>query len=146
MLAVDPGLSTGFASAEVDGAMSVFSFEAWTVKGHMESVDQVRLAIVEGVDEVVCESFRISGATATKTQAGSLVAIEIIGAARWICYKRDVPFTLQTPADAKSFVTDEKLRALGWYVPGIDHSRDAARHLLLYLVRTGEVNVRQFLT
>lgn len=45
-------------------------------------------------------------------------------------------FKLQTPAAAKAFATDDKLRRLGWWVPGQDHARDALRHLLVWLCTT----------
>ena len=92
------------------------------------------------LDVIVIEKFTISAATARKTRAGSNTAIEIIGSARWIAHARGVPFVEQTPADAMSFMTDEKLRRLGLYTPGPDHARDAMRHLLLYLLRSGAVS------
>lgn len=39
----------------------------------------------------------------------------------------------QNPADAKSVVTDERLKLWGMWTPGADHARDATRHALLYL-------------
>jgi hypothetical protein len=47
-------------------------------------------------------------------------------------------FVLQSPAQAKSFATDDKLRRLGWWVPGQDHARDALRHLVVFLCTTAE--------
>ena len=120
-------------------------FEAWTVKGQMEAVDRIRVELLTGIETVVCEAFHISTGTAKKAQAGSLTTIEIIGAARWICYKRGVEFILQTPADAKSFCDNDKLRALGWWTRGADHSRDATRHLVLYLVRASIIPVQRVL-
>lgn len=42
-----------------------------------------------------------------------------------------VPF-LQTPSDAKTTVTDDRLRRAGLYFPGMDHARDAGRHAALF--------------
>lgn len=62
-------------------------------------------------------------------------ALELIGWLRAMSYLCDIPFVLQTPADAKRFSTDKKLEAAGWLQPkGQDHANDALRHLLLYMV------------
>lgn len=39
----------------------------------------------------------------------------------------------QTPADAKSTLTDGRLRALRMYTPGPEHARDATRHAVLHV-------------
>lgn len=45
----------------------------------------------------------------------------------------------QSPADAKTAVTDERLRVWDLWTPGPDHARDATRHAILHLrkVRSG---------
>jgi len=114
-------------------------FESWAVEGQMPAVERARLEASMRLDALVVEQFTISVGTAKKTRAGSNTAIEIIGALRWIAHARGIPFVVQTPADAMSFMTDAKLKRLGWYTPGADHARDAARHLALYLLRSGYV-------
>lgn len=42
----------------------------------------------------------------------------------------------QSPSLAKTTVTDKRLKALGLWVPGRDHERDALRHLVLYMRQT----------
>lgn len=42
---------------------------------------------------------------------------------------------LQQPGDAKGFMTDERLKALGWWAKGKPHSRDALRHTATYVAR-----------
>jgi hypothetical protein len=44
---------------------------------------------------------------------------------------------LQSAADAKSVVTNKRLRSWGFWVRGSDHERDAVRHALLYVRRSG---------
>jgi len=57
-----------------------------------------------------------------------------IGAMRLIADHGGVQFVRQTPAQAKSFATDDKLRKLGWFSPTPGgHANDATRHLLVYL-------------
>ena len=111
-----------------------------TEKAHEALAILGRHEFKSAVDAVVVEEFRITASTGHKTRGGSMAAIEIIGALRWICHARGIPLVLQTPADAKRFMTDEKLRRLGWYRSGKDHARDAARHLALYLLRSGHVS------
>lgn len=42
---------------------------------------------------------------------------------------------MQTPAEAKSYATDERLKSWGVWTPGKDHARDATRHLLAAVSR-----------
>jgi len=48
-----------------------------------------------------------------------------------------ISMTLQSPSSAKAFATNDKLRNVGWYVPGKGHANDAARHLLVYCAAHG---------
>lgn len=41
----------------------------------------------------------------------------------------------QSPSQAKGFLTDERLKALGWWARGRPHSRDALRHVATYVAR-----------
>ncbi len=66
-------------------------------------------------------------------------ALHIIGAVKHECRRLSVPLVLQTPAQAKSFATNDKLKAVGWYTVGADHERDAARHMLVYVMQRGSM-------
>lgn len=44
----------------------------------------------------------------------------------------------QEPGDAKSVVTNERLKAWGFWTKGPDHARDATRHMLLHLRRMAQ--------
>lgn len=126
VLAVDPGGTTGFATWE-DGLWRAWA-EPWE-----ESCATIHRELATDVTRCVCESFHISTQTARKSTAGSLQAIELIGIARYMARVYDVEFRLQSPSEAKMFATDAKLRALGMWTKGVDHPRDATRHLVLYL-------------
>ena len=52
-----------------------------------------------------------------KAQADAHWAIGINTTLAFWCQKHGVPLTQQTPATAKSFATDAKLRRIGWYKP-----------------------------
>ena len=138
VLAVDPGGTTGLAwwragqhrawSEPLEQAMDTVFTEIIT------RYDPTAFPDKPTFDLVVFEAIVITGQTLKKSR-NVQDAIEFIGMARYVCHKWGPPFNTQTPADAKSFATDEKLRALGWWTPGPDHARDASRHLLLALVR-----------
>lgn len=129
IIAIDPGGTTGVA---------VWSqTEGLTVQAQIDD----RYAVYEWLDNwnlpniiIVVEDF--------KPRKGALSyqpdALRIIGYAEGLAHLRGWGFKLQTPADAKTFSTNDKLRKVGFYRPNMDHARDAARHLLLYLCSTSE--------
>lgn len=87
--------------------------------------------------QFVIENFFITQATAKNSQAPW--SLKVIGAVEWVCLREGLsPLVLQTPSDAKNFVPDAKLRALGYRSRGGGgHHNDAARHLVLYRVNHG---------
>lgn len=65
-------------------------------------------------------------------------SVEVAGVCRFVSFKFGCGFVLQTPADAKSFVSNDRLVALGWWGKGSSsHARDADRQVLLYFARSG---------
>lgn len=131
VIAIDPGLATGFAVIS-DG----HDFLSTEIVGTLEFLDAFVALIDSTVErewEVICEAFIVTDSTTKKTRQN--YSLEIIGAVRFLCHQRMIPFELQTPAQAKTFSTDSKLRKLGWYRPAKGHANDAARHLCLYLIR-----------
>ena len=141
VLAVDPGGMTGYAwwntehpngppwSAQSDRVTFLRNAESW-------------LQANAGDVLVICERFTISEGTVRKSREGALETLRIIGALEWITERTGNEFDLsQTPADAKALVTNERLRALGWWKVGEDHSRDALRHLALGLVKRNRLRL-----
>jgi hypothetical protein len=134
VLAVDPGGTTGWVIGQED------------TKGHLElqgigqERDQFKFCemaegLAEGIyrlhiDVIVCEAYTISQRTIKLTR--QYEPLEIIGTLRYFAKKYNRKFKLQKPGEAKGFMTDTRLRNLGWWQPGQDHARDAARHLGLY--------------
>lgn len=132
VLAVDPGKMTGWASLR----LGEFYSDQLEWYDFLEWVDEL---LDRGFRfSIVCEDFIYTAATAKKTR--QTWSTEAIGVLRFLSQKHDVSFTLQKPADAKAFSTNEKLKRLGWYrgTSG-GHANDAARHLLLYCVGRGLV-------
>lgn len=100
----------------------------------MEALDLVD-SLLEHDTVVVCESFVPRPGVRTWQPD----AIEMIGALRYMCFRRGVQLRLQSPAAAKSFSTNEKLKRIGWRPKG-GHASDAVRHLLLALVSDGVID------
>jgi hypothetical protein len=65
-----------------------------------------------------------------------LTPVEVIGVIKLWCDINDVPYTIQTPSQAKNLWTDGKLKQLGLWEPGKNHAMDAVRHLMYYLIVT----------
>lgn len=126
ILTVDPGKQTGLALWR-DG-----QYYAWDLPWE-EAMDWVEDEITGGnfKGTVVSESISITAQTHKKGPQ-VLVSVEQIGIMRRLCKVWGLEFATQSPQEAKSFGTDTKLRALGWWVIGTDHARDAGRHMVLY--------------
>lgn len=143
VLAVDPGKTTGIA------VWNSGTFSAWAEEYEL-ALDFVASYIRDDYrpDVVVIEDFVITQRT---TKMGTAnwrrgQELEFIGVARWWCKTTGVEFVLQTPSQAKSFSTDQKLKTYGWWSKGVDHPRDATRHLMLYLVKAGLIDPRSLVS
>jgi len=127
VLALDTGFQTGLALWR-DGEHS-----AWDAPED-EAMDWAREALRSGFGgAVVVERITITQHTIRKGEQ-VLSSVEQVGYLRHLCREHGLEFSnKQTPAEAKGFSNDDKLRAMGWWTVGTDHARDASRHLLLYL-------------
>lgn len=136
IVAFDPGGTTGVAIWR-NG-----NFSSRELHGTFEEQSQEVFDIVydNWPDFVVCESYTITARTAQLSQQHE--PLMLIGLMRFLCRRTDGPvFVLQSPAAAKGFATDAKLKALEYFSgsPG-GHSNDAARHLLLHLAKTNTLD------
>lgn len=126
ILAIDPGKMSGYV-------------EWWgnvIEHGELRQFEMCSYVARNPVDLVVCESFIITPATIKKTRQA--YSLEIIGAVRYICGTIGQKFQLQTPAQAKSFADDARLKRENlWFPTTGGHTNDAARHLCLALARHG---------
>ena len=110
-------LPTEITTSEIPSRYEVRDF----VKGIYESDYKMSIA---------CENFVISQRTIKTAQDHN--ALRLIGWLDLWCEENGVPFTLRNAAAAKSFATDDKLKALNWYVATKDgHANDAVRHALI---------------
>lgn len=127
ILAIDPGKTTGWAIWQ-HNEWSAGEHEDWYVMCHWLEEIHHHFPVM------ICESFHITAATGKKSpQPWSL---EMIGVVKFLRWNRGMAKPVfQSPGDAMSFATNEKLKKAGMYSVGQEHARDASRHLLLYLVR-----------
>jgi hypothetical protein len=138
-LALDPGLTTGWATYHT--ARNEFKsgecrgrdvFYEWMEQWGMEICDEPWTNLAP--DHVIIERWDVRKDTFGKSAQED--ARYIIGAVEWWATQLyGVTYREQRPAEAKRFATNDKLRALGWYEGGEGHSDDAARHLLVALVK-----------
>lgn len=142
-LAVDPGGMTGLAW--YDDAPFFRSTETASYDETVRSVTDVLHN--DKPDVLICEGFTIRAGTHKLDPVSFRQTTDLIGACRLLCWQFDIPFHRQTPAEAKSFASDAKLRTLGWYnATAGGHANDATRHLLTYLAKQRYVPVLEALT
>lgn len=132
ILAVDPGLMTG-ACRWIAGVGVEHGFEL----PHLQFLDWSWEALKAHGPEtvVVIEQFTINANTAKKTPAPW--SLEAIGALKWQAQHWGAQVEMQSASDAKTFVTNDRLRQADCWFKGLEHARDAGRHLLLYMARVG---------
>jgi hypothetical protein len=134
IIGVDPGLATGLCSV-----YPAVGYEAsWTVPW-MEACDWLQTAAAGyGPRLLIATELYVPRKGVYAFQPESLKCNGVI---EWACHKYGCQYEPQLVSDAKAFVSNERLRNLGWWNRGgADHERDAARHVLLYLARSGRYN------
>ncbi len=127
ILALDPGRTTGAAYFPDDGDFHVeqrqLSYSHKSLYNYLSLVNP---------DIIVCESF-----TYQRRDKVDLSPVEMIGVVKLYCdLVEGTEYKEQSPAQAKKFWDDKKVRACGLWLPGHPHAIDAARHLLYFMTFT----------
>lgn len=135
LLAVDPGLLSGVAlvgiSERTGELVSLYDDELPFPEIVLTCRELLQAVPVAGL---VVERFTITPQTGKNSQAGW--SLEIIGCLKMLSYDTAVLLTQQSPASAKSFATNDKLKRLGlWHVGGEGHANDALRHAVVAHVK-----------
>lgn len=140
VLAVDPGTATGFSVGNPEngelilcGQQPPHTFELWA---------EWYASQMGGRLTIVCERFTISQRTLKSSRDGSYDALYIIGTLQFLCRKyteRELHF--QQPVEAMNLITDDRLKAMGWYQKSFGHANDALRHLAFYLAQQGAIKL-----
>jgi hypothetical protein len=142
VFAVDPGGVTGWAWAKVEGGVIVDSRRGQVecrrdeIKGTDRILNLMRYANdVCPLNAIVVEDFILRLGTKDRSLLSPvrLTAMLEYGLSVDSDLMDLLPIVLQSPSDAKSTITDDRLKLAGMWIRGLPHARDATRHLLLYL-------------
>ncbi len=142
VIAVDPGGTTGlvrwqdvtdiYEAHQLTWEDTVRLVHGWLV--HADEADFFQTTIVVERYTITMQTLKKSRQYEALYCIGGLLTLALL--------HEGVDVVLQTPAEAKGLASDDTLRRLGWYdaVRGKEHARDALRHLVLFLVKTGRMN------
>lgn len=145
LLGIDPGLATGVYCVDMENLeeLSTVLSEEFSIQ---EFHDFIEPYLEKHKDEihVVIEDYLITARTAKLSQQPW--SLRLIGVVVFLCYKYDIPLTIQKPKD-KEFADNTKLKKIGfWRAGGAGHSMDGARHVLIWLVNHYPQVAKAFLT
>lgn len=140
IIAVDPGLTTGWAVLYPDG-----EFRSGETKGPYAFLKTVYGLLRDRAFDwhLVVEKYTITPETIKKSRQTD--ALEIIGALKFFAAYYDAGWSMQMPSEAKAFASDGKLRRIGWFRQGLGHANDASRHLMCYAVRNKFIDAAKLL-
>lgn len=89
-----------------------------------------------GAESFVVRQLNMSNEFLSPVRVKAVISFQLYrGLKEWDGVVRRRRLYEQTPADAKSTVTDQRLRLWNMYKKGPPHARDATRHALLHLRR-----------
>lgn len=144
ILAIDAGVNTGYVVAEVhdDDTVEILEQDQFVESDYCVTVNRLEAAAsIFDVTTIVTERFDLRPGnkfTADLTTVKVNAALKYVQHDTWAT---PVEWVEQTPAQAKSLVSNEVLKNLGWYPTGKDVGykdandvRDAYRHLVAFLV------------
>lgn len=136
IMALDPGGTTGWAY--FNSRRKFVKCGQLNGQHHWELINLFHLEEVDYdiTNEIVSESFQFRQFTGFDKSKVELDSVEYIGVLKLYSQLNDIPLHFQTASVAKHFVSDDKLKRLGWYsrTAGMVHARDALRHLLYRLI------------
>lgn len=131
IIALDPGGETGVASVTMyeNGEFSYIHTEDLVGEHHYMLYNYL---YNERPNVIVYERFVYQN----RKKKVELVSREYIGVVKLYSQVIGTKLAPQMAADAKNLWTDDKLKALGLWVKGSTHQRDATRHLLHFITNT----------
>ena len=132
IIALDPGITTGIAELRYNDKIRIDHLKV----PHLEFYHYL---LSREPSEIVYESFVYQ-----RRNKVVLYPVEVIGVIKLYAAVADIPAYSYSASQAKGLITDDKLKKMGLYEPGLKHGMDALRHLMYHLIVTkGE---RQWLT
>ena len=133
IVGVDPGGTTGFAVY----VPQTRTFRSWQAGPDEITTNLDAIIAAYGGNEILfaCERFLIGTNTAKRTRQND--ALEIIGTIKNYCKaQKAVVFNLQNAAEAKHLGSRDHLRHIGWWNSRMRHANDAAKQILLAMLKT----------
>jgi len=127
VLALDPGETTGYVIAEVDG----INYDI-KLSGQFPNWQQLETLVVNWItNAIVYEAFHLSPQIAKFKAWSTLPTVETIGVLKYLAQKYSVRQLVAQPPSSKELVS------LPRYIAGVSgpHARDALKHLIAYLRR-----------
>lgn len=144
IIGLDPGESTGLFGLRVDQSNvdCFLRFQGDSTEALHRLENAIR-DIAVWHEGVLIAGERYTTTDRTGKRSSQPTPLRVLGAAEQLSYQyTNVEFTLQSPADAKKFASNVRLRELGFYTsadlvkrPDANDVNDAARHALLGLLR-----------
>lgn len=132
ILALDPGETTGVAAWDPD-ANEILLWQLET-KDLGPSYDVLLSALNSWApSHLRAEDYKVYGWKANEHAFASLHTPRWLGAIEVAAYVAGIPFSVKLAQHAKTWWTDDKLKACAAYHPGMKHARDAKRHLSFYM-------------
>lgn len=140
LMAIDPGLTTGF---------SIFDYVGEVHDSSLYRLNEAGIIVVNEftgwdpiIDKIqqknpsilVLEDYRIYASKSKEHTFSRVDTIRIIGAIEFVCKHDGIPLVKQMAGMAKGFVTDEKLKEWGLYKGINRHARDSVRHAIYFML------------
>lgn len=133
LIALDPGETTGVAIWFPSEAS--FILQQWNTKDLMPSFNHLREVLhLNKIKHIRFEDYKVYDHKARDHVNNSLHTAQWIGCIKLCADLQQVPRSEKMAQAAKTFWTDDKLKIIDAYSPGMRHARDALRHLLLLMI------------
>lgn len=130
LLALDPGRTIGWAAINLEAPQGstyrsgqIRQEELWVVLSTLNPFGE------ELPSKIIYESFKLRHTP----RFPDLSPVECIGVIKQWCLLNHVHAVAQSPAQAKHFWTDDRLKQFQVYRRGKPHANDAMRHLMYYI-------------
>lgn len=135
ILAIDPGITTGYCLATTYGRNDTEMIIEITPKQNVDDVDDIWRQLEDLEPRyIICEDFEFRQKARTGLNLFPMQAIGVVRLYEQMA-SHQCAAVLQKAATGKAYYTNKQLKDLGVYKPGAawEHSMDATRHLLHWL-------------
>lgn len=131
IIAIDPGRTTGVAYYFRASTSDPFGAKQFVCVNAL-----VDWLISVQPTTIIMETFRLLREKALSLCGQDIYASEVIGAVKVFCVSHNIPLIMQYPP-TRNTVKRSLLELMGlWQVTvGMHHARDAAKHLVVYLLK-----------